>query len=512
MKNTEESESSGSRAVVAPPSQENPRRYRMKLDVFGEVLQRLQESSYEEAALPDFEDRLWQHFNRLPARYAFDVNVERAEDVLTHLRLLKLAEDPATRPAFEVRNVQVSQSSSKPHGKGVVLSTPTFGSSPNFEAIMIRSWKDRICRTEREGEMTKSKGRREVIENRKGGRNDEEQREKRSDRDVDSAVNATLATRPMHEITFSTIHKPKLLSQLTSLLSELGLNIQEAHAFSTADGFSLNVFVVAGWSQEETDGLKDALGNEILKLKKLITKTQQTFDRALSTLPVTQHAVLLKSGRGLEAAENLIDVLSRVGEVGILWTSTVEHLICVLREWAQMELRHMNLRSDTAGPSVEFRQRATDTDMEDSVPVRIGMGGKARSGRRKIKSVSNKPATMSTKKYTPDDQEWPSDLPEHFVDICKDWRNTPFIIRPAAYQGLLDLCWAVCINRSVESAFNLLDDGREPVRLSAQHLVNGVHKHESGHITHFDGVRDFMKRHGMVPEASCPWTGKVDNV
>ena len=58
MKNTEESESSGSRAVVASPSQENPRHYRMKLDVLGEVLQRLQESSYEEAALPDFEDRL----------------------------------------------------------------------------------------------------------------------------------------------------------------------------------------------------------------------------------------------------------------------------------------------------------------------------------------------------------------------------------------------------------------------------------------------------------------------
>ena len=68
MKNTDESESSGSRAVVASPSHENPRHYRMKLDVFGEVLQRLQESSYEEASLPDFEDQLWQHFNRLPAR------------------------------------------------------------------------------------------------------------------------------------------------------------------------------------------------------------------------------------------------------------------------------------------------------------------------------------------------------------------------------------------------------------------------------------------------------------
>ena len=33
--------------------------------------------------------------------------MERAEDVLTHKRLLELAEDPANRPAFEVRPVQV---------------------------------------------------------------------------------------------------------------------------------------------------------------------------------------------------------------------------------------------------------------------------------------------------------------------------------------------------------------------------------------------------------------------
>jgi hypothetical protein len=43
----------------------------------------------------------------LTYRYALDVNVERAEDVLTHKRLLELAEDPANRPAFEVRLVQV---------------------------------------------------------------------------------------------------------------------------------------------------------------------------------------------------------------------------------------------------------------------------------------------------------------------------------------------------------------------------------------------------------------------
>ncbi|EPS74340.1 hypothetical protein M569_00412, partial [Genlisea aurea] len=40
--------------------------------------------------------------------------------------------------------------------------------------------------------------------------------------------------------------------QLTCLISEMGLNIQEAHAFCTIDGYSLDVFVVDSW---ETDML-----------------------------------------------------------------------------------------------------------------------------------------------------------------------------------------------------------------------------------------------------------------
>ncbi|KAK4276478.1 hypothetical protein QN277_014621 [Acacia crassicarpa] len=71
----------------------------------------------------------------------------------------------------------------------------------------------------------------------------------------------------MHEITISTSDKPKLLSQLTSLLSETGLNIQEAHAFSTLDGYSLDVFVVCGWPVEETEKLKHVLTKQIQKLE-----------------------------------------------------------------------------------------------------------------------------------------------------------------------------------------------------------------------------------------------------
>lgn len=42
-------------------------------------------------------------------RYALDVNVERAEDVLMHKRLLELAHDPDNRPSIEIRLVQVTR-------------------------------------------------------------------------------------------------------------------------------------------------------------------------------------------------------------------------------------------------------------------------------------------------------------------------------------------------------------------------------------------------------------------
>ncbi|XP_058777733.1 serine/threonine-protein kinase STY17 [Vicia villosa] len=243
-------ESCGSRAVQ---SHANPRHHRQKLEVYNEVLRRIQDSDCEEAHVPGFDDQLWLHFNRLPARYALDVNVERAEDVLAHKRLLELAENPANRPAFQVRLVQVYPFGSANHNdssmhsnhsekedaqsslnyslKQGIHAPPTFGSSSNLEALALQANKNNI-------------------------------------EDGDNAMGVTPNfNRPMHEITFSTIDKPKLLSQLTSILGEIGLNIQEAHAFSTSDGFSLDVFVVEGWPNEETEELKGLLEKEIWKVK-----------------------------------------------------------------------------------------------------------------------------------------------------------------------------------------------------------------------------------------------------
>lgn len=240
----EDNESCNSRAVESSPV--HPRQQRQKFEVYSEVLRRLKESNNPEANLPGFDDELWAHFNRLPTRYAMDVNVERAEDVLTHKRLLHLAHDPANRPAFDVRLVQVypypdeisaesteedTAPTSSAHQNRKVHPPPAFGSSPNLEGLAL--------------EVNKPHDEHEEVD----------------------ASNSTSLLRPMHEITFSTEDKPKLLSQLTALLAEVGLNIQEAHAFSTTDGYSLDVFVVDGWTDEETQQLRSTLEKEMIKIE-----------------------------------------------------------------------------------------------------------------------------------------------------------------------------------------------------------------------------------------------------
>ncbi|KAF3551079.1 hypothetical protein DY000_02009054 [Brassica cretica] len=241
----EDNESCGSRGIsdILPTSQAAiDRRERMKMEVFDEVISRLRQSDTIDADLPGFVDDLWAHFNRLPARvrlivfrYALDVNVERAEDVLMHQRLLHSALDPNNRPVIQVRLVQVQPPTGNISADSTALDSlttnepdqastrksihppPAFGSSPNLEALALAST---ISHDEEEG-----------------------------------GTSVPNNSRPLHEITFSTIDKPKLLFQLTALLAELGLNIQEAHAFSTTDGFSLDVFVVDGWPYEMRVGM-----------------------------------------------------------------------------------------------------------------------------------------------------------------------------------------------------------------------------------------------------------------
>ncbi|KAJ0077178.1 hypothetical protein Patl1_35862 [Pistacia atlantica] len=277
----ETNESCGSRASdtsssSSPPAQS--RQQRQKLEVYNEVLRRLKQSNNEEANQPCFDDELWTHFNRLPTRYALDVNVERAEDVLMHKRLLHLAHDPDNRPAIEVRLVQVPPTHDRNAADSVVPASPrevaaqgsprqsihpppAFGSSPNLEALAIEANKSE----DMDGDNS-------VHANAQYSRHSysfSHWYPLYLNHPVSSSWFMIMVTNwPMHEITFSSDDKPKLLSQLTSLLADIGLNIQEAHAFSTVDGFSLDVFVVDGWPYEETGQLRVALEKEVFKMEK----------------------------------------------------------------------------------------------------------------------------------------------------------------------------------------------------------------------------------------------------
>ncbi|CAL4989476.1 unnamed protein product [Urochloa decumbens] len=174
-------------------------------DICRDVFERLVTDGHVEAvgaSGPEFLARLEAHFARLPASYQLDVNVDKAEDVLLHQKVLAEAEDPDKRPAFSIRFLRL-------------------------EEINV-------------DETTNSDAHEEGA-------------------DMGEALSTRKAYTYIHEILFSTSDKPKLLSQLSALVSDIGLNIREAHVFSTTDGYSLDVFVVDGWDIEDTEGLHKAL-------------------------------------------------------------------------------------------------------------------------------------------------------------------------------------------------------------------------------------------------------------
>ncbi|KAA3453746.1 serine/threonine-protein kinase HT1-like isoform X1 [Gossypium australe] len=86
-------------------------------DIRNDVFNRLVEIGYEEAiSNSDFRDNLDAHFNRLPASYALDVNVERVEDVLLHQKLLEAAKDPEKRPVYHIRFLEGASYDAKEFG------------------------------------------------------------------------------------------------------------------------------------------------------------------------------------------------------------------------------------------------------------------------------------------------------------------------------------------------------------------------------------------------------------
>ncbi|PNY05283.1 serine/threonine-protein kinase HT1-like protein [Trifolium pratense] len=231
-------------------------------DVRTDVYNRLIETGHDQAVSnPDFREQIEAHFNRLPPSYGLDVNVDRAEDVLLHRNLLDLARDPDKRPVYHIRLLEN-------------ISTRTDGEDQQIGSSHTSPEEETSSHARNEGVIASLKRTRDLaIEfescskledlNLDVMKNSKETQEKIvpdsfSQRHEHSSV-------PVHEIIFSAVDKPKLLSQLSALLSDIGLNIREAHVFSTTDGYSLDVFVVDGWPLEETEGLYAAMEKAVAR-------------------------------------------------------------------------------------------------------------------------------------------------------------------------------------------------------------------------------------------------------
>ncbi|KAK4429530.1 Serine/threonine-protein kinase STY46 [Sesamum alatum] len=222
-----------------------------------DVYNRLIEIRNEEAITnPDFPEQLEAHFNRLPPSYGLDINMERVEDVLLHQKLLTRAKDPDSRPVFHIRFIEnvCSRSDDDLDGEQVP-SVPPISFPRGSVSNGVQSLNDRNSGGDFE---TCYKLEDLNLDVRKIS--DDINRETSAE---DLSRRQEAPQTPIHEIIFSTIDKPKLLSQLSALLSDIGLNIREAHVFSTTDGFSLDVFVVDGWHTEDTEGLYDAMRKAI---------------------------------------------------------------------------------------------------------------------------------------------------------------------------------------------------------------------------------------------------------
>ncbi|BFG40713.1 hypothetical protein CerSpe_269880 [Prunus speciosa] len=281
-------------------------------DVRNDVYNRLLESGNEDALTqPDFREQLDAHFNRLPASYGLDVNLDRVEDVLLHQKLLALAKDPEKRPVYHIRFMENTSTKTDDDddddndGQQVtsIVSTPRLSCDEANEGAAQSHDRARNC----------------AIDSKLG------------DLNLDVRTNATdmdgrdltesfpprqdIPHVPIHEVIFSTIDKPKLLSQLSALLSDLGLNIREAHVFSTTDGYSLDVFVVDGWPDEDTDGLHEAM-------EKAVARSEGSWSRSSHSHSAVEKALVAQEKPGnWEIDRRLLKIGDRIasGSCGDLY-------------------------------------------------------------------------------------------------------------------------------------------------------------------------------------------------
>ncbi|MED6200866.1 hypothetical protein PIB30_089448 [Stylosanthes scabra] len=184
-------------------------------DIRNDVYNRLVETGHDQAVSnPDFRELLEAHFNRLPPSYGLDVNVDRAEDVLLHQSLLSLARDPEKRPVIHVRFLEniSAQADGEEQETASTHSSPGPSSHATNGGAVSSHKRTRDHATDFEP-WSKLEGLNLDV-----GKNSKDIEERfLTDSLSQRQENSNF---PIHEVIFSTLDKPKLLSQETAGLYE----------------------------------------------------------------------------------------------------------------------------------------------------------------------------------------------------------------------------------------------------------------------------------------------------
>ncbi|XP_042440478.1 serine/threonine-protein kinase STY17-like [Zingiber officinale] len=248
--------------------------------ICNDIYDRLIDSGNDEAVFnPNLRDLLESHLARLPLRYGLDLNMDRVEDVLLHQKILADAEDPEKRPIFYVRFMKCIWTSAYGND-GPQQSVDSTGEG-SCDRVHERIIAPNLRRNGDQGIEFEPCSKLEDL-------NLDVRDVAQDDGEAEEALSARQDIKdvPVHEIIFSSIDKPKLLSQLSALLADIGLNIREAHVFSTTDGYSLDWFEVDGWPEEETEGLIRELDSAVANNEGSLSgaSLSSASDKALASL------------------------------------------------------------------------------------------------------------------------------------------------------------------------------------------------------------------------------------
>lgn len=224
---------------------------------------------------PSFRKSLRKHFERLSTRYALEIFDGDPDNVLLHKRLLEQVQNDATnQPAVIIRTVEQIYEEDDPPSSGSVSSPgsghshlrprplrrhprPSFGSSPNLPMLARphsqASFNDGSS-YEDDGEPADT-GRRRMVSLGSSTRLDEDNEEPH------------MVTKVFQEVTIAGKDRLHKLSALSGAVCDVGLNVREAHVFTTSNGYRLDIFVADNIEavdlEELTGALLKAMGEQM---------------------------------------------------------------------------------------------------------------------------------------------------------------------------------------------------------------------------------------------------------